>query len=184
MRNAGLIADGRPWPGPQEVIVLTPAADLKPVKNKSYLRYPAPEDAIWKGRYSIDGTTCRGLAMTCFWWDFIHVNLDRAGEEQLGLRPGMTFRLEVADFVFEVVHVGDIDSRQLAGSQLSEWARSLAGGRKEFGFSFRLRDFPESDQMLKFPRVVATTKFPIHSKWLPAVLTLLPERHEIPAAIT
>lgn len=182
LKNDGLVSDGRPWHGPQEVIVLTPSAEARPVRNKSFLRFPKPAD-VWQGRYEIDGKTFRGLAMTQYWWDNINVNIDRAAADELGLRPGTSFRLEVADFVFEVVHFGNADPAQVTSSEWARWAKSLAGDRKEFGVSYRFRGVPDFDHFLTFPRVVSTKAFPIHARWLPAVATLLPERHEVPSSI-
>src|SRR5262249_16122435 len=101
LQNDGLTSsgeDGTPqklWHGPQEGIALTPAADAKPPRGiKSYLRFPQPDSAVWKGKYEIDSTAFRGLAMTQYWWDNLHVNVDRAAQAAIGLEPGMTFRLE------------------------------------------------------------------------------------------
>ena len=40
LQHDELISDDSPWQGPQEVIVLTPIGDARPVRNKSMLRYP------------------------------------------------------------------------------------------------------------------------------------------------
>jgi len=183
MKNDGLVADGRPWHGPEEVIVLTPSLDSRSVRNKSFLRYPKPANDIWQGRYEIAGNKFYGLAMTQYWWDNINVNIDRAAADKLGLRPGMSFCLEVADFVFEVVHFGEADTTQIVSPQWERWAKSLAGNRKEFGVSYRFRGISEFDHFLTFPRIVSTKAFPIHARWMPATATLLPEQHEIPTSI-
>ncbi|HEX3148243.1 MAG TPA: hypothetical protein VHR66_09165 [Gemmataceae bacterium] len=180
MQNDGLVADGRPWPGPQEVIVLTPADQAKPPQNKSRLRFPKPDEAVWQGRYEISGDTFHGLAMTQYWWDNINVNVDRSAEDRLGLRPGTVYRVAAGDHVFEVMHFGDADMEIMTSLEFVTWAKSLAGERKEFGVSFRFRGYPQFDHYLTFPRLVSKKKFSIHARWLPAELTLLPDRHEIP----
>ncbi|MFT3878762.1 MAG: hypothetical protein QM703_03765 [Gemmatales bacterium] len=183
MQNDGLVSDGKPWPGPQEVIVLTPATEAKVPKNKTYLRFPKPDEDVWKGKYEIKDNTFHGLAMTHYWWDNINVNVDRAAEEQLGLLPGMMFRLTMAEHVFEVLHLGDIDITLFNTIEFLNWTRSFAGDRKEYGVSFRAKGDARFDDYLTFPRLVSTKKFSIHARWLPAVLTLLPERHEIAHAL-
>ncbi len=185
LRNDGLICggeDGEPqrlWHGPQEVIVLTPLAEAKPVRGiQSYLRFPQPDSAVWKGKYEIEGQTFRGLAMTQYWWDNIHVNLDCPAQAALGLQPGMSFRLELKGFVFDVIFYGDAEPVQ---TMRLEWAKALANGRPEFGVAFRLIGVPDGDHYITFPRVVSTKAFPTHERWLPATLTLSPERYELPA---
>lgn len=97
--------------------------------------------------------------------------------EKLGLQPGMSFRLEMHTFVFDVIYYGDAETQQML---YSEWAKPLAAERPEFGVAYRLIGIPQSDHYLTFPRVVSTKAFPIHQRWMPAIVTLLPERYDLP----
>ena len=114
-----------------------------------------------------------------FWWEEFFVNIDVPAAEALGLAPGVSFRVEVADFVIDAIYFGEANPHQHGGTA---WAKPLAGGRPEFGVAYRPQDTPgESAYLLHVWRVVAARPFPIHERWIPARVTLLPERYEIPS---
>jgi hypothetical protein len=184
LRNDRIVTDdedgeeGQNWQGPQEVIVLTPKAEAKRVRGaKSYLRFPQKSAAIWKGKYKLRGTTFRGKAMFPSWWEDFFVNLDRPAAEALGLVPGASFRVEVADFVIDAVYAGEAEPADILDTR---WAKPLAGDRPEFGVAYRPTDDQDSSHALQVFRVVGTRPFHIHQRWMPAAVTLLPERYEIP----
>jgi hypothetical protein len=184
LRNDGIVTDDedeeeeRCWEGPQEVIVLTPAANAKPIRGaKSYLRFPQKSTAVWKGKYEIGGKTFRGKAMFPFWWENFFVNIDRPAAKALGLAPGMSFRVEVADFVIDAVYVGEAKPLEMMHTA---WAKPLAGDQPEFGVAYRPTHDQDGLHALNVLRVVSTRPFRIHERWIPATVTLLPERYEIP----
>jgi hypothetical protein len=186
LRNDGIVIDDeetgeeRLWEGPEEVIVLTPAADAKPVRGaRSYLRFPQKSTSVWKGKYEISGQTLRGKAMFPYWWEDFFVNIDRPAAAALGLAPGTSFRVEVADFTIDAVYAGEALPQDMI---YNAWAKPLAGDRPEFGVAYRPTNDEENSHSLHVLRVVAARPFPTHERWMPATVTVLPEHHPVAAA--
>lgn len=187
LRNDGIVADDddvededdiREWEGPQEVIVLTPAAEAEAIpENPCYLPYPTPSADVWKGVWEYDGTVFRGLAMTHYWWDNIFVNIDRTAVERMGLEPGMSFRAAIGDFVIDAIYAGEGHPLEM---NFGDWPASQANGRPEFGVAFRPTHDEDSSNALSIQRNVSTQAFKIHERWMPVVVTILPDRYVLP----
>jgi hypothetical protein len=173
----GLWTEGDDWTGPHEVIVLTPAAEAKPIKGaKPLLRLS--RTASWLGRYKIDGTQFQGKAIAHVARDFCLVNIDRSAAVQLGLNVGSLFRLEVEGLALEAVYVGDADPMTVPYS----WIYPFRGDRKEFGAAFRPTHDVESGNAVCIRRAIAAVDFPVLKKWIPATVTILPDRLSVPGA--
>lgn len=171
----GLWSEGDAWTGPQEVIVLSPAAEAKPAKGtKPLLRLSGK--ASWSGRYSIDGMIFRGLAIAQVDRDFCIVNIDPTAAGRVGLTVGTLFRMEVSGLTLEAVYIGDADPMKVPYA----WVGPFVGGRKEFGVAFRPIFDVDSGNTVAIRRVVTAVDFPILKKWILATVTILPDRLTVP----
>ena len=171
----GLWSEGDEWSGPKEVIVLTPAAEAKPVKGtKPLLRLAG--NAAWSGRYSIDGTIFQGLGIAHVDRDFCIVNIDLSAAGRIGLTEGTLFRMEVSGLTLEAVYIGDADPMKVPYA----WVGPFLGDRKEFGVAFRPIFDVDSGNTVAIRRVVTAVNFPILKKWIPATVTILPDRLTVP----
>jgi hypothetical protein len=171
----GLWREGDEWTGPQELLVLTPAEEAKPVKGtKPLLRLSA--SAAWLGRYSIEGSQFNGQAIAHVEREFCIVNIDPPAAGRLGMTVGTLFKLEIAGLMLEAVYVGDADPMKLKYG----WIYEFRGDRKEFGVAFRPIFDADSERTVSIRRVYADTDFPILKKWIPAKVTILPERITVP----
>lgn len=173
--EAGGDWDAYEWPGPQEILVLTPATG--PTKGSSLLKYPAPNNN-WIGEYRLEGETLLCLAYSPYYWEELLINLDDRAIGALDLEPGKEFRIEVKDFVFEGIYIGNGDYRKLARAM---WVKKFADGRPEYGIAYQPDNtVPEGEHFIVLLRIVAARPFPIHKKWLPAKFRVLPTTRKIP----
>ena len=116
--------------------------------------------------------------MVTYWWSNFWINVDRAAEEALGLTPGLSFRVELDDFAFDVVYAGEARPEDM---QDTGWVSELAGNSPEFCVAYRPLNHPDGPHALNIVRVVSTRPFPIHERWMPASLTLLTVGYKIPS---
>lgn len=158
--------------GPNEVLVLTPAAEAKPVKGaKALLRYARlPEK--WIGAYSITNGVFTGKAFAKDPQNLFLLNMDRAATERLALTPGSMLRIELEGFATDVVYIGEIE---MPGQHK---VRVQRGERTEFGIAFRMTTTfdDDRDHKLVIERPVQTVLFRVLDKWVPATAVVLSER--------
>jgi len=177
LETDGLFGEGDEWTGPQEVIVLTPAADAKPVKGaKPLLRAAGADAATWQGKYTIDGRVFHGKASSNYDREICFVNIDRPAVAKLGLNPGTVLRMQVGEMTLEAVYIGDVDPLMTRTS----WVKAACDGRPDFGAAMH---GPTNPHALVITREVASTDFPVLKKWVPATMTVLADQVTIPESL-
>jgi len=191
MRNDGILGeDGEDdWEGPEFLIVLQPLEAGVVNRLPWLLPYPATGDAAWKGKYTCDGATFQGLACFDYWWEGPWINVDRAAEQKLALKTGSLLRVEVDGLCLDAIYVGDqlvppISTEPSTLYKLKRWAAGIAGTRPEFCAAYRFAGpgaAEANEHKIKFDRVVSKQPFRIHDRWIPAKLTVLEVRIDMPA---
>lgn len=170
------------YKGPQEFILLTPAAEAKKLKyTHPVLPYPEPvENRDWVGAYRIDGSTI--ACQVNFWdfWEWFRVNLDPAGVKQAGLGVGSVLRVEAGKTTIDAVFIDDWEKDDFLAqygtekfdAAIAERPEVAIGGWSAFG----------ERQILGFFRYKAgkavAEKF--HETWTPGTATILPEKFALP----
>lgn len=179
LKEDGLLVDGEEWTGPQEVYVLTPVAETKPIKGaKPLLRFPSAGTAHWLGKYQIVDGVFHGKAFAAMERNGCLINIDRPAAKLLGLDVGAGLRVEVEGLTLEAVYIGEADPLFAK----TKWVKTIRGDRREFGAIYRTLDDKNSAHYLFLDRVHHSRDFPFLNKWIPATATLLTERFTVPGA--
>jgi hypothetical protein len=112
--------------GPQEVVVLTPAAEAEPLASEeAYLPFePEVARLPWLKAYKVTGPRFEGLVESQRTKGMIVTNLDRDAAKELGLQFGSGLRLEAGKVTQTAVYLDD-------NIMLEEYLESLAGPRAQ-----------------------------------------------------
>jgi len=92
--HEALDREGRSWPGPFEIVVLTPGGGAADAATR-ILPFQPRRDLDWVGRYAIHGHRADAQVWFADAWDTVTVNLDRAAVGSLQLEPGHCIRLSL-----------------------------------------------------------------------------------------
>lgn len=176
------------YPGPGEVVTLTPAAEMKLPKTAGWaLPYPVPgANLSWVGKYTAGDGVFNGLVNFWDYWEYFRINLDTAAFDRLGLGFGSLLEMEVGkpSRRFVVAFLGDEwNATALASCKIlfghDAMTRPLAG-EPEVAYAFWQRKDPALPETLMCMRVKAgeAVDKACHGKWTKATLKVLPQRLE------
>jgi hypothetical protein len=110
--------------GPQEVVVLTPAAEAEPLASEeAYLPFESEVARLpWLRAYTVSGARFEGLVESQRTKGVIVTNLDRDAAKELGLQFGSGLRLEAGKVTQTAVYLDD-------RIMLEEYLEGFAGPR-------------------------------------------------------